>query len=57
MLSVGALPHWEEGGGTGRREIDEFRARQEAVMMRSNTRHVTQDGLDSRGLDARGLFM
>ena len=37
-------------GGTGRREIDQFRARQEAVMMRSNTRHASQDGLDTRGL-------
>ena len=44
-------------GGTGRRVMDEFRARQEAAMMRSNTRHVSQDGLDTRGLDARGLFM
>ena len=42
-------------GGTGRRVMDEFRARQEAAMMRSNTRHVSQDGLDTR--DARGLFM
>ena len=43
--------------GTGRRKIEEFRARQEAVMMRSNIRHVSQDGLDTRGLDTRGLFM
>ena len=26
-------------------------------MMRSNTWHVSQNGLDTRGLDARGLFM
>ena len=44
-------------GGTGTRGIDELRARQEAVMMRSNTRHVSQNRLDTRGLDARGLFM
>ena len=33
------------------------RARQEAVTTRSNTRQVSQNGLDTRGLDARGLFM
>ena len=41
---------------TGRRKIFKFRARQEAVMMRSNTRYVSQDGLDTKGLDTRGLF-
>ena len=55
-LSVGALPPREKRV-TGRMEIDEFRARQEAVMMRSNTRHVSQDGLDTKGLDTRGLCM
>ena len=44
-------------GSTGRRGIDEFRAKQQAVMMRSSTRHVSQEGLDTRGLDAKGLFM
>ena len=37
-------------GSTGRKVIVELRARQEAAMMRSNTRHVSQDGLDARGL-------
>ena len=45
-----SLPLWRKGS-TGRREMDEFRARQEAVMMRSNTRYVSQDGLDTKGLD------
>ena len=56
VLSVGAYRLGRKGC-TGRREIDEFRARQEAVMMRRNTRHVSQDGLDTKGLDTRGLFM
>ena len=48
-MNMCALPLWE-GRGSGRMGIDESRAREEAVMMRSNTRHVTQDGLDTRGL-------
>ena len=39
--------HIGREGGTGKRGIYEFRAREEAVMMRSNTWHVTQDGLDA----------